>query len=504
MQRSSVIRRPGLTSPTSNESSTDLFADRSLVHVEDDERVQNTSAELSNEANSLNIKPVAVSRCVKIPLNEGALGARLMGPADTSAHRLGVFLYHIAPDSKAASVGLQSGDRLLTINGVDVSGASHSEVVNLLGDGNAAEATVISQPEILANLDRDEQVVSTLGAIVRAKSVKGEPPSPSFRSSRSPAPLQTSAVTVHHYEVADISIYPGTTYILKQEPRISNWKDPLPQYTPVRFTALGGLPPQVDRDDIENSNPAPAFNSVDVDGINRQSLLSENYAVEKGYPLNPTGRTGITGRGALARYGPNHTATAIVTRWARHDDAAVVVNNEPVLEMIAIRLPGSDFWHLPCAPVGSGEDINAAIRRAFAQEALNLPSLASLRDVNKAFTSRDSKLIFAGVVRDPRNTDNAWTETSALNVHCSEGFFDNVILKAGAPAVDVQWVRIERNTPFSPADISLVKLSCEARKAYCPLRVMSKPSVRPMQVHLSRGNAESLGLALLTDRKFYY
>lgn len=34
-----------------------------------------------------------------------------------------------------------------------------------------------------------------------------------------------------------------------------------------------------------------------------------------GYPLNPTGRTGINLRGVLGRWGPNHAADPIVTRY---------------------------------------------------------------------------------------------------------------------------------------------------------------------------------------------
>ena len=34
-----------------------------------------------------------------------------------------------------------------------------------------------------------------------------------------------------------------------------------------------------------------------------------------GRPRNPIGRTGITGRGQLGKWGPNHAADPIVTRY---------------------------------------------------------------------------------------------------------------------------------------------------------------------------------------------
>lgn len=35
----------------------------------------------------------------------------------------------------------------------------------------------------------------------------------------------------------------------------------------------------------------------------------------RGYPLNPRGRTGMRERGLLGKWGPNHAADPIVTRW---------------------------------------------------------------------------------------------------------------------------------------------------------------------------------------------
>ena len=37
------------------------------------------------------------------------------------------------------------------------------------------------------------------------------------------------------------------------------------------------------------------------------------------------GRTGVRGRGALPRYGPNHEIMAIVTRWKKHKNKHIYV-----------------------------------------------------------------------------------------------------------------------------------------------------------------------------------
>lgn len=36
--------------------------------------------------------------------------------------------------------------------------------------------------------------------------------------------------------------------------------------------------------------------------------------------MNPVGRTGIYGRGLLGRWGPNHAADPVVTRWKKQAD----------------------------------------------------------------------------------------------------------------------------------------------------------------------------------------
>lgn len=36
--------------------------------------------------------------------------------------------------------------------------------------------------------------------------------------------------------------------------------------------------------------------------------------------MNPVGRTGISGRGVLGRWGPNHAADPVVTRWKKQAD----------------------------------------------------------------------------------------------------------------------------------------------------------------------------------------
>ncbi|KXJ18286.1 ADP-ribose pyrophosphatase, mitochondrial [Exaiptasia diaphana] len=51
--------------------------------------------------------------------------------------------------------------------------------------------------------------------------------------------------------------------------------------------------------------------------------------------------------------------------------------------------------------------------------------------------------IYKGYVDDPRNTDNAWMETLAVNFHDDTGkAFDRFFLQAGDDAGAVKWMEI--------------------------------------------------------------
>lgn len=48
------------------------------------------------------------------------------------------------------------------------------------------------------------------------------------------------------------------------------------------------------------------------------------------------------------------------------------------------------------------------------------------------------RLVYRGYVDDPRNTDNAWMETTAFHFHCSDAVARRLPLRAGDDASDVR------------------------------------------------------------------
>jgi len=159
-----------------------------------------------------------------------------------------------------------------------------------------------------------------------------------------------------------------------------------------------------------------------------------------GRPRNPRGRTGMSGRGLLGKWGPNHAADPIVTRW----DPARGAN----LQMVAIKRKDTDEWAIPGGMVDAGETVSVTIKREFTEEAGNHitdPHRAQqfARLVDRLFSSGD--LVYTGYVDDPRNTDNAWMETTAYHYHCSADLGAMMPLHAGDDAAAVMWLDIDVN-----------------------------------------------------------
>eukprot|EP00300_Choanocystis_sp_HF-7_P012105 c17749_g1_i2.p1 GENE.c17749_g1_i2~~c17749_g1_i2.p1 ORF type:complete len:744 (+),score=131.52 c17749_g1_i2:64-2232(+) len=129
-------------------------------------------------------------------------------------------------------------------------------------------------------------------------------------------------------------------------------------------------------------------------------------------PRNPFGRTGLRGRGLLARWGPNKAVNVIVTR--HHPTLGV-------LQMVSIQRRDTGEWALPGGFLEPNEDSRSAQRRLFETEALGNPGPSLGPELSTLLTNLFSSptLVYDGYVDDPRNTDNAWVETVASHFHCT-------------------------------------------------------------------------------------
>ncbi|CAG0884451.1 unnamed protein product [Cyprideis torosa] len=161
----------------------------------------------------------------------------------------------------------------------------------------------------------------------------------------------------------------------------------------------------------------------------------------------------MKGRGRLGRWGPNHAADPIVTMWKRDEESGEIVCRESdgkgVLMFVAIQRTDTGEWAIPGGMVDPGELISSTLKREFLEEALDSTSASKQRIQEieaqlDEFFSAGGQEVYRGYVDDPRNTDNAWMETVAVNFHDETGeVVGNLKFEAGSDAGHASWIEIE-------------------------------------------------------------
>ena len=224
-----------------------------------------------------------------------------------------------------------------------------------------------------------------------------------------------------------------------------SWSVPYPSYNPEVFIDPGTLGNDwADPKELEGIK----FNAIDGK-INRKSFMGEYKFDAKQRPLNPIGRTGLAGRGRLGRWGPNHAADPIVTRWKRNEQGKIVAGLKGnILQFVSICRKDNLQWAIPGGMVDAGENVSETLRREFNEEALDGFDPKERSDVSAAIEKLFSKgvTVYQGYVDDPRNTDNAWMETVAVNFHDEDGTsVAKLPLAAGDDAGAIKWQDIGSN-----------------------------------------------------------
>lgn len=269
------------------------------------------------------------------------------------------------------------------------------------------------------------------------------------------------------------SIYPRTDGKIIRFPVPDDkvdWNSSYSIYNPIMFTSSSVIG-QIWADlDLSLSEFKPMWNSMDGN-INRISLTGK-YEIKNGFPVNPCGRTGLIGRGVLGRWGPNHAADPIVTRWKQSETGPIFhkESGKPILQFVAIQRKDSGEWALPGGMVDCGEVVSTTLKREFMEEAMDLlgkseeDAVKLEKEINEVF--KEGINIYRGYVDDPRNTDNAWMETVATLFHDDKGVHVGMLkLHAGDDAVGVKWIDLDKNLKLYANHLSFleeisIKLKC--------------------------------------------
>ncbi len=165
----------------------------------------------------------------------------------------------------------------------------------------------------------------------------------------------------------------------------------------------------------------------DIDKLERKihSYVGEVQFDDQGHPRNPYTRTGLKGRGLLGKWGANFAADPIISR---------INADTGTFEIVVIERSDTHEWAIPGGMVDEGEDVSQTVEREFMEEAGASVDMSS------------AELVYQGYVDDPRNTDNAWMETTAKHLHLNGELASQLSLQAGDDAKSVQWLSVSSET----------------------------------------------------------
>ncbi|XP_034741954.1 transient receptor potential cation channel subfamily M member 2 [Etheostoma cragini] len=149
---------------------------------------------------------------------------------------------------------------------------------------------------------------------------------------------------------------------------------------------------------------------------------------------NPVGRTGIRGRGALNHLGPNLNADFVLTRWRDSERS--------VLEYLVVSDKSQGTLALPGGPVQSADHMPVTLIRTMGKK---------LCEELIAKVSEGTK-VYEGYVDDCRNTDNAWVETTVLNIHLARRsqVMEDIDSMVASSQGTLQWKEVKDKTRLSP------------------------------------------------------
>ena len=256
-------------------------------------------------------------------------------------------------------------------------------------------------------------------------------------------------------------------------PEKAGWAVPFPEYAPTDFTTkliLETKPVWADPD-IADKEAFDKINFNVLDGPTNRCSFVKEYTLVDGVPQNPVGRTGIKGRGTLGKWGPNHAADPIVTRWKRDANGKKVKHESGkyILEFVCIQRRDTKEWAIPGGMVNADEEVSLTLKREFGEEALNTLEESQKAETKKSIEKvfKSGEIIYKGYVDDPRNTDNAWMETVASNFHDDSGkTVGKIPLSAGDDAQAVRWLSIDGPLELFASHAFFIEQVCAKHKAF--------------------------------------
>lgn len=234
------------------------------------------------------------------------------------------------------------------------------------------------------------------------------------------------------------------------------WEVEFPGYNPPLYNAerndRGMYDPKT-----EMEQKSCKYNSID--GLHDFRSCCGTYIVKDGLPLNPMGRTGLKGVGSLRWFGPNHSLHPVLTRWSTSSANGPNRKASKNIEVLIVRWRGNELWSLP----GGTLDPEQQIPIKF-QALLDHTYLSEFLALLDSGTE-----VFHGYLDDPRNTDNAWIETRAINIHLDpKENLDKVLqnLKKSDDEITLRWQLLDYKIPLYGNENEILQRTAEHLHAH--------------------------------------
>ena len=198
-------------------------------------------------------------------------------------------------------------------------------------------------------------------------------------------------------------------------PAVRDWNKRLREYTPDRFVHPNSI--KAMGDDARHPNYA--------DPQYHRSYEKKTYTDEDtGHALNPRGRTGLVGIGALWHPGASFTADYALTR--RNDKGAI--------EVVIGKRKDNGRFALPGGFVDPHEDpMTLQGRRKAAQREMFEETRIATQDLG------EPQEIYKGATDSYRNTDEAWIETSLHHLHVPYAVGKLLVPRGNDDMAKAQW-----------------------------------------------------------------
>ncbi|KAL3837145.1 hypothetical protein ACJMK2_022523, partial [Sinanodonta woodiana] len=249
------------------------------------------------------------------------------------------------------------------------------------------------------------------------------------------------------------------------------WDVDFPEYNPPMYTsplvlAKSDWADKVDLFSVPVAERKLQFNTFDSARNTKRYSYFGNYRVQNGIPLNPIGRTGLQSRGILGKWGPNHYVDPVITRWKYDENnLKMMKDGKPQFEFVAIRRSDKDPWTLPESILTPGHPPTEHLKFKFSDEALGLLhedriQMKKLKQEMKKILEK-GKLIYKGYADDPRNTDNAWLESTVYHYRDKKNILRLFSIKATDSGFQATWVIASSELPLYGAHGYFLNLVAE-------------------------------------------